>query len=137
MTEWVTPQTIFTLAGALAAVAVAWGNLRTLVVQQAKQHALEREELRTLIRSLRTDLDAIRLRNGSPRVMDEISELKDREDSADDRAAKWVPVITALRAQVEAHEKEIDTMRHAVADAGTRLAEVKARQEVQRRPRAT
>jgi uncharacterized coiled-coil DUF342 family protein len=137
MTEWVTPQTIFTLAGALAAVAVAWGNLRTLVVQQAKQHALEREELRTLIRSLRTDLDAIRLRNGSQRVMDDIAKLEEREDDADDRAAKWVPVITALQAQVAAHEKEIDAMRLALADAGMRLAVVTARQEVQRRPPRT
>jgi hypothetical protein len=81
--EWFSSQTLIALAGALVAVAVAWGNLRATVAQQAKQHALERDELRAINRGLRADIDELRTRNGSPSVERRLGELKGRLDHRD------------------------------------------------------
>jgi hypothetical protein len=135
MQDWLSPQTLGTMAGAVVAVAVAWGNLRTTVMQQAKQHALEREEIRAISKGLRADIDELRTRNGSPRVMDALARAATREDDADKRALLWIPVITAMASEVKGLEKEMEGVRKTVVEMGSLVAEIKARQEVQRRQR--
>jgi len=123
MNSWVSPQILLWFAGSLLAGGLAWGDLRARVKNQAERHSAERTELRNdqqklkvelaeryererseilkQIDDLRTDLDLIRTRNGSPRVMAEIAALEKRADDADVRALKWIPVITALEARYE------------------------------------
>lgn len=135
-----------------ALIGTAYGSLRARVdglgakireeregqaaaLREKREEAAERlredaaRELRTLttlrsdLEKLRTDLEVIRQRNGSPRVLSDIGDLKRREDDADKRAAQWVPVITEMRAQVLALEKEMDKVRLAVREVERQATE--------------
>jgi chromosome segregation ATPase len=117
MGEWFSASSIITLAAALVAVAVAWGNLRATVTQQARQHALEREELRAINRRLRTDIDELRTRNGSASVERRLGELRGRLDHRDrvaeeglQRLSRAEGNIDSLKTRQDENTRRLDSL---------------------------